>query len=65
MTPPPVPVIVSRKLPLRVFREVATVSADDEVAGLGANEALVLFGSPLALSLTDPLKLPTRVMVTA
>ena len=32
--------------------------------GFGEKEALALFGSPLALSLTEPLKPPSRVIVT-
>ena len=49
-------------MPECVGRLVATTSVDDEVAGFGLNNALLLFGSPLTLRLTCPVNPLTGVI---
>jgi len=40
-TPPPLPLIVSVKVPLDAFGWVVTVSVDEDVAGFGLNDPCV------------------------
>ena len=62
---PLVPVIVRVKVPVDALRLVVTVRVDgvDERAGFGLKEALVRFGSPLTLSVTEPLNPFTAAIV--
>ena len=63
--PPPVPVIVSVRVPRPVFELVETVRVDVvPVVELGLNEADDLFGSPLTENDTAELKPPARLTVT-
>ena len=64
MSPPEVPESVSVKLPGGVEDVVFTVSTEDDVAGFGLNEALVLDGRPLTLNVTAPLNPDSGVTVT-
>ena len=61
---PLTPVIVSVLLPVGVLALVVTERVDDEVAGLALKEPVAPLGSPLTLRLTEPAKLPLRLIVT-
>jgi hypothetical protein len=64
--PPPVPVIVSVRVPRPVLEPVETVSVEVvPVVEFGLNEADDLFGSPLTENETAELKPPERLTVTA
>ena len=62
--PPLVPVIVTANVPLGVFRLVVTVSTEEVVAGLALNDPLDRVGRLLTLSVTDPVKPLSAVIVT-
>jgi hypothetical protein len=62
---PLVPVIVSGYEPAGVVVAVVTVSVDDAaVAGFGLYADVAPAGSPVVLSVTAPVKPPTRLMLT-
>ena len=65
---PLVPVMVSVYVPVGVVELVVTLMAllpEPPVMGFGLNVALAPEGSPLALSVTLPVKLPIAVTVAA
>ena len=63
---PLLPVTVNVNVPVEAFRLVVTVSVELDVglAGFGRKEALVLFGTPLTLSVTELLNPLSAPIVT-
>jgi hypothetical protein len=60
----PVPVMVSAEVPAGVEVDVVTLSVEDELAGLGLNDAEAPAGNPLTLRFTVSAKPFDPVIVT-